>query len=244
LVRVLPALKTLVVEKMDEDDAVGLSQSLREHCPHLRANKHPKLHQDLEFRSVRCTNSTMMLVDACIHGNLTHLSLDLDLIDTYVKDTILKQAGGGLKVLELVLRGRNTIDASFVNLSRILEQSKRLKRVWIRNGDYDPFHIFRSITTEFLKGLRCCQELENLTMIGFFGTEEEDGAVDRENDEQAESEQQQQMTTTSTTGDNKVVTVSKFTLPPRWLKTKGSYYTSIRRFVPLSSNFLKARSYW
>ncbi|KAK3839812.1 MAG: hypothetical protein J3R72DRAFT_492345 [Linnemannia gamsii] len=191
LVCVLPALETLVVEKMDEDDAVGLSQSLQEHCPHLRAIKHPKLHQNLRFRSVRCTNSTMMPVDACIPGNLMHLSLDLDLSDTYVKDTILKQTGRGLEVLELVLRGRNTIDASFVNLSRILEQSKRLKRVWIRNGDYDPFHIFRSITSEFLKGLRCCQELESLTMIGFFGTEEEDGAVDRENVEQAESEQQQ-----------------------------------------------------
>ncbi|KAG0372590.1 hypothetical protein BGX24_012834 [Mortierella sp. AD032] len=241
LVRALPALETLMVDQMDEDHAVELSRNLRGHCPHLRVIKHPKLYQEFGGSQFRNAKGAIMLVNACIPGNLTHLSLSLAQIDTSIKDTILKQAGGGLEVLELVLRGGNTMNATFVNLSKILEQSKRLKRVWICNADINPVRTFRSVTSELLKGLRCSRELESLTMIGFFGTEERGIAMERENGEQGEREQQQQMTTTRTTEDGKIVPGSSFTLPPGWFETKGSFYISVRLTVPFSSSFLKSK---
>ncbi|KAG0258995.1 hypothetical protein BGZ95_004824 [Linnemannia exigua] len=92
------------------------------------------------------------------------------------------------------------MNATFANLGKILEDSKRLKRVWIRNADLDIVNTFESVTSVLLKGLRSCVELESLTMIGYFGTEMEGLAMDRENGEQ-ESGEQQQMIATRMTGN-------------------------------------------
>ncbi|KAK3839816.1 MAG: hypothetical protein J3R72DRAFT_492348 [Linnemannia gamsii] len=141
--------------------------------------KHPKLYQEFGDSQFRNIKGTIMLVDTCIPGDLTHLS----------------------------------------------------------------------ITSELLKGLRCSRELESLIMIGFFGMEEEGSAMERENSEQEEREQQQQeqqqeqqwMRATRTTKDGTIVPESSFTMQPGWFETKGSFYTSVRPTIPLSSSFLKSR---
>ncbi|KAG0202672.1 hypothetical protein BGX33_009539 [Mortierella sp. NVP41] len=175
LVRVCPALETLMVRGISEEAAWPLSRNIRELCPHLRSIQNSGLcvhHLHCQHYS---DDGFASLVEACAPGNLVHCVLNVWGFSSRLSDALLVHRDG-LETLELTFRG--SIDNTVQQVNEVLKQSKRLKRFVAYNYDY---YCLDRTTLRLLKGLDACQTLESLTLARFpysdfharYGSEEE-----------------------------------------------------------------------
>lgn len=182
MVRVFPALETLIIHPNTMLDFVKLQPILRKFCPNLRSVQYIP-HRWCEKGSHPFNNDTLITVfESLAPGNLVdfRMGLDEDELDDEVMAALLEHRNG-LETLELGFSGFEY--KPFENVAEIFRQCKKLKRVsfytssrkWSVEDAKDLFAV-RNVPW-------ACKGLESLEMRGFYAGRDELGADDGAEDE-------------------------------------------------------------
>ena len=177
MMRVFPALETLIIHPNAMIDFVKLQPILRKFCPNLRSIQYIP-HRWSEKDSRPFDNDTLITVfESLTPGSLVdfRMGLDEDELDDDVMTALLEHRNG-LETLELGFCGFEY--KPFENVATILRQCKKLKRV----SFYTSAQNWSVEDVKDLFAVRhvpwACRGLESLEMRGFYAGRDEFGADD------------------------------------------------------------------
>ncbi|KAK3839828.1 MAG: hypothetical protein J3R72DRAFT_492366 [Linnemannia gamsii] len=123
----------------------------------------PDLHTENHYNSVHRGDGIPYMVDACAPGRLTRVALTRWNFDDRLRDALL-QHRDRLEVLELSLYHLEISEGVLENIGKVLAGCKRLK-------EFSMYNFRRKYqvedTSTLLEELKCCLDLESLTLVGF-----------------------------------------------------------------------------
>ncbi|KAF9130274.1 hypothetical protein BGX30_013580 [Mortierella sp. GBA39] len=162
LLRAFPSVETLKLALVNEQTAVPLGRSLREFCPNLRSIQNVGLAYNDDMIPPFGPDGMSYIVEAVAHGALVHAALHRQVFDGRLTNALLAHRDG-LEVLELSLTWKQSLTV-LENIRRVLEECHWLRKftIYSNSTSYQVQDV-----SILLDGLKSCQYLETLILVGF-----------------------------------------------------------------------------